>query len=155
MPAARKLPDMGTLLRWRGEGLTHQAIAERWFQQTGIIVSRSTISAALHRAGKTATMPRYDECLPWRVRTVHLKETPARMLRFLGATREGRRLAARDKRALDNWLRRLDESKLVVGYDPDNEQQGFHYVPRRGSEGRNGIPIRRQPLRRRVADLPQ
>lgn len=139
---------MNTLLRWRKEGLSHQQIADRWFQETGIIVSRSTVSTALHRAGKTATAPRYDDCLPWRVRTRHLKETPARMLRLLGARREGRKLADRDEKTLNNWLAKIQARRLVVGYDPDNDRQGFHYVPRRPNEGRNGVPIRRQPLRR-------
>lgn len=151
MPAHRKLPDMTTLLRWRREGLSHQQMADRWFEQTGIIVSRSTVSTALSRAGKSATGRRYRDCLPWKVRTVHLKETPARMLRMLGARLEGHQLSERDEKTLDHWLAKITERKLVVGYDPDNDVQGFHYVTRRPGEGRGGVPIRRRLLSRQAA----
>lgn len=149
MTRRRILPDKATLRRWvEDEGLTHAQIAERIYLQTGEPVARSSISAALSRAGLSGTRPRYKDTLPWKVKVAHLSEYPARMLRLLGRRLEGDRpLTAEENRRLDSWLTMLAEDKLVVAYDPRNMDQGFHYVDRTKAEARARIPIRRQTVR--------
>lgn len=147
MTPPRKIPDIGQLISWRDLGWTHQQMADHIYDTTGQIVARSSISAALSRAGKADTRDRYSDCLPWRVRTRHLKEYQAVMLRLLGRRRAGGELSAGDNRRLDSWLRQLEQANAVVAYDPDNDEQGFHYVNPRPGDGADGIPIRRRTFR--------
>ena len=146
MARPRKLPDMNTLIRWRDEGLTQQQMADRVWMTTGEKVSRGSISAALVRAGKSSDKPRYKDTVPWKVQQQHLTEYPVRMLRLLGRRRAGLPLKPEEDQRLDNWLAVLKREKAVVGYDPDNPEQGFHYIDPKGSDGRDGIPIRRQRI---------
>lgn len=147
MPAVRLLPDNNTLQRWVEEGLTHQQIADRVFQQTGNTVSRSTVSAALHRAGLTEPAPRYKDELPWHVKVQHITEYPARMLRLLGRRRLGDELNETDEKRLDSWLKQLEDQHAVVAYDPDS-RYGFYYVEKDDkTDGRDGIPIRVQVVK--------
>ena len=142
MAMTRKLPDTGQLVSWVELGWTHQRIADHIYATTGQTVSRTSISAALSRAGKTAEHPRYKDCLPWRVETRHLTEYPARMLRLLGKRRAGGQLTDNENKRLDSWLQALAEANAVVGYDPDCEGQGFHYVDPLPGADTAGIPIR-------------
>lgn len=148
MPAVRLLPDTVTLRQWvEDEHLTHQQIADRVFAQTGWPVSRSSVSAALSRAGISANGPRYREELPWRVKMEHIREYPARMLRLLGRRRAGQDMTDEENRRLDAWLAMLEKDHAVVAYDPESEF-GFYYIEKDGrSDGHNGIPIRRQTVR--------
>lgn len=145
MPAPRILPDNRTLRHWvEDEGLTHQQIADRVLATTGHSVSRSSVSAALSRAGISATQPRHKECLPWRVKIDHIREYPARMLRVLGRRRAGLPLSERENKRLDAWLQQLSDDHAVVGYDPDSKF-GFYYIDKDDAvDGLDGIPIRRQ-----------
>ena len=125
--------------------MTHAQIAQRIFAETGEAVSRSTVSAALSRAGLTADGVRYDETLPWRVKVQHIKEYPARMLRLLGKRRNGGDLTADETKRLDSWLAMLEQNDAVVAYAPE-ATQGFHYVDRLPTDSTD-IPIRRQTIR--------
>lgn len=147
MGAPRVLPDTGTLRHWvEDEGLTHQAIADRVYVQTGERVSRSTISAALHRAGLSKPTARYREEIPWRVKVEHIKEYPARMLRILGKRRAGAELTDIENVRLDAWLKKLNDDHAVIGYDP-NSTFGFYYIEKDDeTDGLDGIPIRRQQI---------
>lgn len=144
MARPRKVPDVGQLISWRDIGLTHQQMADRILDEYGVQVSRSSISAALSRAGKSEDKARYTDTIPWRVRTIHLKEYPARMLRLLGRRRAGGELSENETQRLDSWLKMLADGNAVVGYDPDNDAQGFHYIDPSGDDGKDGIPIHRQ-----------
>lgn len=147
MPAPRILPDNATLKHWvEDEGLTHQQIADRVLATTGQSVSRSSVSAALSRAGISATQPRHKECLPWRVKIEHIREYPARMLRVLGRRRANLPLSPAESRRLDAWLKQLDADHAVVGYDPESKF-GFYYIEKDDAvDGLDGIPIRRQTI---------
>lgn len=149
MAPPRKTPDISQLLMWRDLGWTHQQMVDHIFATTGIIVARSSISAALSRAGRTTTQERYADCLPWKVRTRHLKEYPAQMLRLLGKRRHGVPMSEEQERRLDVWLSSLRQANAIVGYDPDNDEKGFHYIDPRPGEGDNGVPIRRSEIRTR------
>lgn len=142
----RVLPPTNDLIRMFESGMTHQQIADQVFADTGTPVSRSTVSAALHRAGKTRGNPRYKTEIPWKVRSEHLTEYPVRMLRLLGRRRSGKPIPPGDETRLDNWLELLDRENAVVAYDPNNPVQGFHYVDRRDGDGANGVPIRVRPI---------
>lgn len=145
MARPRLIPPVGELKKLADQGMSHSEIARYLSEQSGEQIARSTISAAFHRAGISSNATRYTEELPWTVKSEHLYEYPARMLRLLGRRRAGRDLKHEEAARLDLWLKRLEQDGDVVGYDPDSIE-GFWYVPRRGSEGRNGIPIRRKTI---------
>lgn len=143
MPAVRLLPDVATLRRWvNEEGLSHEQVAERVFEQTGEKVARSTVSAALSRAGLTSPQERYTEEIPWKVRNEHLREYPVRLLRLLGRRRKGLALSDEENTRLDNWLELLRRENAVVAYAPDSSE-GFVYVDRIDTDP-DDLPIRRQ-----------
>jgi hypothetical protein len=137
MPA-RILPATSRLKALADSGLTHQEIAELVTRETGYQVKRSTVSAALHRAGETQAAKKYPEELPWKVREEHQTHYAARMLRLLGRRRQGIQNSAESDSRLDAWLRQLKEAGAVVVYVPDTDD-GFFYVS--GKPDREGIPV--------------
>lgn len=120
------------------QGLTHKQIAEVLSRQTGFPVSRSTVSAALHRAKATNPAKKYPEEIPWTVKEDHQTHYAARMLRLLGRRRQGIANSAESDKRLDAWLKQLKDNGAVVTYVPDTPE-GFYYTP--GEPGKNGIPI--------------
>lgn len=145
MAAPRLLPPTSELAKLVEDGLTHAQIAERVERTTGVRVSRTAISVALHRAGLSKDAMRYKTELPWKVRGEHLTQYPARMLRLLGRRRVGMELTAEESERLDAWLEGLVEKDLVVAYAPDYE--GFLYVYADEREDRpDGVPIRRRTI---------
>lgn len=145
MAAPRLLPPVSDLARMVDAGMTHQQIADRIEEATGIQVSRSTVSAALSRAGLSSVGNRYKTEIPWKVKAEHLTQYPARMLRLLGRRRSGGDLSETDGERLDAWLEALDERGLVVAYAPTGD--GFIYVDadERG-DGADGVPIRKRTI---------
>lgn len=149
--AYRILPPAAELQKMLDAGMTHQEIADEIAKRTGEPVARSTVSAAISRAGLSGTMPRYREVIPWKVKVGHLNEYPARMLRLYGRRRDGYSLTDEEAKRLESWLLMLDSENAVVGYDPDNEEQGFHYVLSQTGDGYMDIPIIRRPRIRTTA----
>lgn len=144
MAAPRLLPPAQELKKLVDLGYTHANIAEYVQITTGVHVSRSTVSAALSRAGLTTRDGiRYKDEIPWRVKAEHLTQYPARMLRLLGRRRAGHELADDEAQRLDAWMEGLEEKELVIAYCPDDA--GFLYVDADEiSDGDKGIPIRRR-----------
>lgn len=118
--------------------MTHAQVAEAIARETGYPVSRSTVSAALHRAGESESAKKYPEELPWRVREEHQTHYAARMLRLLGRRRKGIRNTPEMDDRLDSWLKKLEDAGAVVVYVPDTED-GFFYVA--GEPAIAGIPV--------------
>ena len=119
--------------------MTHADIARRVTRETGYPVSRSTVSAALHRAGNASPSKKYPEEIPWRVKDEHQNHYAVRMLRLLGRRRKGIANSAESDARLDTWLRQLRDAGAVVTYVQDTED-GFFYVV--GDPDREGIPVR-------------
>lgn len=141
MPARRLLPPNSDLERLVRQGYTHQQIVDWWRKESGQEVSRSSVSAALSRAGLSAQAQRYREELPWRLKAEHLTQYPARMLRLLGRRRQSIELTEEEDGRLDAWLESLEERGLVVAYAPDND--GLIYVDAdEKGDGADGVPIR-------------
>ena len=147
MPAPRVLPPVDELKRLVTLGLTHQQIVDYLAEKQGLKVSRSSVSAALSRAGLVMREGmRYREELPWRIKADHLTQYPARMLRLLGRRRAEVELTDEEESRLDAWLEALDEREIVVAYAPNDG--GFIYVDADEiGDGENGIPIRRRVIR--------
>ena len=140
------VPDKGTLTRWiQTEGLTHQECADRLLEEEGIRVTRTAISAAAVRYGLAKEGSRYREELPWRVKALHTKSYPARMLRLFGRRREGQELNEAEASALDKWLEALAESRSIVAYDPESDA-GFVYIDKKFKDNRGAAPIRRKTI---------
>lgn len=145
MAAPRLLPPTSELASMVEAGLTHQEIAERVEAKTGMKVSRSTVSAALSRAGLSSSGNRYKKELPWRVKAEHLTQYPARMLRLLGRRNAKAHMSEEESERLDAWLDSLTEKNLVVAYAPDVE--GFIYVDAdEKHDGAEGVPIRKRVI---------
>lgn len=139
------LPDNATLKRWIvDEGMTHQQVADRVLKETGNVVSRSSVSAAAHRAGFTRDTPRHSEEVPWKVRPKHMRDYAVRMLRVYARQRAGLDLTPGDEKRLEAWMQRLINDNAVVAYDP-NSEYGFFYVER-SPEDPVDIPIHRQVI---------
>jgi len=119
------------------QGNSHQDIVQYVFDTTGERVSRTTVSAAISRAGLSKPQSRYQETIPWRVKVEHIRDYPARMLRLLGRRMEGQVLNPTEANRLDSWLQQLLEDDAVVVYDP---QSGFGYASRR-PEDPTDVPI--------------
>ena len=146
MAAPRLLPPTQELKKLVDLGYTHAEIAEYVLRSTGVTVTRSTVSAALSRAGLTSREGvRYKTELPWKVKGEHLTQYPARMLRLLGRRRAGIELTDDEMQRVDAWLEGLEEKNLVIGYCPDGD--GFLYLDADEiGDGSDGIPIRRRPI---------
>lgn len=142
MPA-RILPPTSELRQMVDRGMTHQQIAEEVSRRTGYPVSRSSVSAALFRAGEATNAKKYPEEIPWTVREEHQTHYAARMLRLLGRRRKGITNSAESDQRLDSWLRQLERSGAVVVYAPDTED-GFFYV--QGEPDIPGVPVSTQLL---------
>lgn len=119
-------------------GMTHAQIAQAVSQKTGYSVSRSTVSAALHRASATSPAKRYPNEIPWTVREEHQTHYAARMLRLLGRRNQGVQNSAEAEQRLDSWLKKLEDSGAVAVYVPETPD-GFFYV--QGTPDVPGIPI--------------
>lgn len=117
-------------------GYTHEQIVEKVYEETGVRLSRSTISVAIGRAG-LQTQNRYTEEIPWKVATKYLRAYPAKMLRLLGRRRAGLELSEVEDHRLDAWLAKLEKENAVVVYDPS---RGFGYAERVASDPKD-IPI--------------
>lgn len=121
--------------------MTHQQIADLITRETGYPVGRSTVSAALHRAGAAERAKKYVDEIPWRVKEEHQTHYAPRMLRLLGRRRQGITNSAEMDARLDAWLKQLESAGAVVVYVPDTDE-GFFYV--KGEPDVEGIPIKRE-----------
>lgn len=122
------------------QGMTHAEIAAEVSRQTGYPVGRSTISAALHRAGKASPAKKYPREIPWDTTGQHNMHYAARMLRLLGRRNAGVRNSVEADAKLDAWLAKLEDAKAVVVYVPDTEE-GFFYVQEKPDVP--GIPVKK------------
>ena len=146
MAPQKYTPDKTTFQAWLAEGLTHQQMADRVYEQTGRRITRAAITVALMSYGLTSTKPRYKETIPWRVKVEHAKTYPIRMLRLLGKRRAGVELSEDDNRLLDTWIDHLIVENLIVAYDPDDDM-GVHYVDAGYRDHEDiGIPIRKKTI---------
>ncbi len=134
----RILPPRSELEKYLARGMTHQEIAEAVSRKTGHAVKRSTVSAAIHRAGLSSRAKKYPDELPWTVKEDHLTHYAARMLRTLGRRRADIQNSAEMDQRLDSWLELLHQNHSVVVYLP-NTPDGFYYVD--GDPNDKGIPI--------------
>lgn len=141
MPRPRQLPDTATLRRWVEEGLTHDEITVRVYEETGQKVARSTVSVALHRAGLTAVGHRYASEIPWQVPTRFAAQYPVRMLRLLGRVRAGDTdIPDAEMRRFDKWRQWVEDENVAVAF---NDEIGFFYVRAdQPGDWPDGIPIR-------------
>lgn len=122
-------------------GMTHAEIAAEVTRRTGYPVSRSSVSAALFRAGEASNAKKYPEELPWTIKEEHQTHYAARMLRLLGRRRKGVANSAESDQRLDSWLRQLEKAGAVVTYVP-NTEDGFFYVQEEPDV--EGIPVVRE-----------
>jgi hypothetical protein len=129
MPAKRIIPSDSILARWLELGMTQEQMRDRIEEETGVRVGKSTISAALSRAGLTHRV-RYDDMIPWpRIKVEHNAHYALTQLRIGARIARGLPVKSGDRHRYENWVKDLDEAGAVVHYDPDTID-GFFYVPR-------------------------
>lgn len=129
MPAKRIIPSDSILARWIELGMTQEQMRDRIERETGVRPGKSTISAALSRAGLTHRV-RYDDMIPWpRIRVEHNAHYALTQLRIGARLSRGLPVKPGDQARYERWIKELDEANAVVHYDPDTVD-GFFYVPR-------------------------
>ena len=110
--------------------MTHQEIADRVFEDTGVKVTRSSVSGALSRAGLT-NPTRYTSWLPWKpIKSEHNNNHIANMLRVGARLEAGEKVPDRDAAKFESWQRRLIEADAVVTYVYESND-GWYYVRRK------------------------
>lgn len=137
MPA-KILPSKAELQKMLEAGMTHSEIADAIARETGHPVKRSSVSAAVHRAGLSGQAKKYADEIPWTVKERHLTHYAARMLRALGRRRAGIQNSEEMEQRLDSWLEMLRSNRSVVVYLPSTNE-GFHYIDGRFND--QDIPI--------------
>lgn len=138
MAAPRLVPSDSMLQKYVERGLTHQQIADLVTKETGVPIARSTISAALSRAGLTARV-RYDKVIPWNpIKAVHNRHYALAMLRLEARRQGGVALTEEQEQRLASWKAKLKSEDAVIVYLPDSED-GFYYVKRKKSDGNSLI----------------
>ena len=142
MGRPRYLPSNRELQRLLDQGYSHADIVQYVFDTTGERVSRTSVSAAISRAGLSKPQSRSQETIPWRVKVEHIRDYQARVLRLLGRRMEGQSLNELETKRLDSWLRMLEADNAVVVYDP---QVGFGYATRQPGDPTD-VPIHIKPV---------
>lgn len=134
MAAPRYLPSDSILQRMVERGMTHAQIAEQVSRETGVRISRSTVSAALSRAGLTNRV-RYSDTIPWSpIKTEHNHHYALTQLRVKARLDAGQPVADEVRARYESWEQRLRDNDAVVAYVYDSPD-GFYYVPRRPEDG--------------------
>ena len=138
IPSDTKLQELVDL------GMTHAEIADKVSADTGIPIARSTISAALSRAGLTDRV-RYDEVIPWSpIKVEHNMHYALVCLRLLARRQNGDPLDDDKNDRLDSWLAKLETNNAVVSYYAPSAD-GFHYVPREDVDDMDAWTTMRTP----------
>lgn len=138
MARQRVLPPIAELVKLRDQGMTYQAIADKYG------VTKGSVHQQFRDAGLTGRGKRYPELVPWRVAEKHSAALPVVMLRLLGRSQK-ETLDEASQGRVDRFLDWLRADDLVVVYDPDiamNEASsvgGFAFVKRR--HGIDKFPI--------------
>lgn len=140
MSRARTLPAVEVLLAWREQGLTQQQIADRINEASrardgseAVLVSRSAVSVALHRADAADGRDRYSAEIPWSpIAREHQKSHLLTILRtWARVNRNDPTLPDAARRRYENFRARLERDGQVINYDA---AQGFHLVKRNPNE---------------------
>lgn len=139
MAPERYLPSTSLLVGMVESGMTHQQIADKVYADTGVRVSRSSVSAALSKAGHTKRV-RYDDLIPWRVKIVHTHHHMLNMLRLEGRKQAGGELTDQEESNLESFKRRLKEQGAVVTYIRDTDEGWFLVKARPIDTGMIRIP---------------
>ncbi|HXD27453.1 MAG TPA: hypothetical protein VN621_01715 [Arthrobacter sp.] len=82
----------------------------------------------------------YRDILPWVVAPEHKPAAIMWRFRTILKQREGREIPANEQRLLNNWLKTMKDSNVVVNYHPEapsnaaSKRGGFYYVERKASD---------------------
>lgn len=132
MANRKKIPYTDAQLRSLRERYTDTDIVERILQETGEVVSPSTISARAVRMGFAKdSRPRRDRTLPWSLTKVQRHSYTAGCLVALGRHLAGEPVAPGQMQKLEGFLRELEAEDRIVGYvmDAPNERDCWIRVP--------------------------
>ena len=136
MPAPKILPTSDVLVKLRQQGWTYDDIAAEYG------VTKGAVYLALRQAKAVKDRPRYDQLIPWTVKSEHASARPAMMLRLFGRREAGLEIPRPKARMLDKWLAEVREADVVVDYAPDFPPNpaspvtgGWHYRRRIAEDG--------------------
>lgn len=120
--------------------MTQEQMRDKIEEETGIRPGKSTISAALSRAGLTHRI-RYDDFIPWkRISVDHNSNYIITQLRTGARLKRGLPVKPGDRHRYEKWVENLEEVGAVVHYDITTPE-GWFYVPRLpGEEGLVRMP---------------
>lgn len=126
-----EMPPDATIQAWLEAGLTHQAMADRWYEMSEgrWAPGRKAFSMRISRRGWSTPMERCP-LVPWHVVQDHLHLYEPKMLRRVWQLRRGDDLSEHDLSRIDKFLDDLREQKAVIHYEPDTVLDSpFVWVP--------------------------
>jgi hypothetical protein len=127
--ARTKIVNEQEVLGWFAEGRSYRWMVEEYHRKYGVDTNPSMWGNFRRRRGLDRRNAQNDDLMPWKLRDEHRFAYPALMLRLEARRREGKDIRPVDLGRLTSWLRRLEEERAVVAYDPD-DAEGFSYVDR-------------------------
>lgn len=130
MPAPAKLPDVDVLVRMKDAGMTLQQIADRYE------VSHSAVWRKLDKHGEIEPFRTADKLTGWDIEPAHRNAGVIRHLWTHNRIELGKKVTDAQRKALAQWLQKLQDENLVLDYDPQagpnpaSSLGGFIYRPR-------------------------
>lgn len=138
-----KLPDGETLDYLNSvKGLTYREIAEQYGS------SINSVYRKVLNYRKTPKQPHnsHVDTLPWKgILAKHYGLHDAIMLRILDDTEKGREVTEYNARALDAWLKKMEQNNWVIDYSRD---EGWLRVQRKPEDGNGYVRMPPEGMRR-------
>ena len=124
-----ELPSLSTIKDWKDEGLSYQAMVDRWYEQTEgkELATRAAFALVCSRKGWTDQTVKAQPVIPWVVETRHQNKYKLQMLRAIGQQARGEKLAKRLESKVGSFLAKR-AGKTVIHYEP-NSAEGFWDIP--------------------------
>lgn len=130
------------IVEWINEGRPYREIVKLYEMAFHIRISQSAVNNVRKRNGIVSRIHCDDRLVPWIVSPGHRNSIDLKGLRVEGRLRAGLSVNDQDFATHHAWRKRLDDSGLVVDYDPE---AGFSWVDRRPGID---LDLIREPARR-------
>ena len=127
MAPRRRSPGREWVAARISEGLSDQQIADRWFEETGELVTRQAINKIVRYHDLRPKLERYDDVIPWTVQERHVGHWYHKLLYAEARKRRGKPISPDMERWLEKFKKKLEREGAVVAYLPDSPD-GFYLV---------------------------
>lgn len=127
MPNRRKAPGREWIASKIAQGLSDQQIADRWFEETGELVTRQAINKIVRMHDLRPHWKQHADVIPWKVQGRHSGHYYHKILYAEARRRKGQPLSPDWAAKLESFKRKLKERNAVIAYVPDSPK-GFYLV---------------------------